>query len=307
VNRLARVARFESVTVLEAAEAFLAERDLADGTRQKYRGTLELLARSVDDAQAIADVSGRDLVRFMMSRWRNSAPATWNRQRACLRSFFAYCARQRWIVEDPSEALERRRVPEDETKAIPHTELEKLWGRRDVPLRERTLWRLLYETAGRAQEILELDVADVDLPNRRAVIIGKGGHRELVHFQTASARLLARLLAGRRGGPVFLASKRPAPARAPATADADDVTNRARLSYRRAAELFSSHTGGRTLHQLRHSSLTDLAAAKVSLPLLMAKSRHRSLRSLQRYARPGPDAVAALTAELDPARRGYRR
>ena len=32
----------------------------------------------------------------------------------------------------------------------------------------------------------------------------------------------------------------------------------------------------------------------------MAKSRHRSLRTLQRYARPGPDAVAALTAAHDP-------
>jgi hypothetical protein len=36
---------------------------------------------------------------------------------------------------------------------------------------------------------------------------------------------------------------------------------------------------------------------------LMAKSRHASLRSLQRYARPGAEAVAALTAATDPARR----
>jgi integrase/recombinase XerD len=35
----------------------------------------------------------------------------------------------------------------------------------------------------------------------------------------------------------------------------------------------------------------------------MAKSRHTSLRSLQRYVRPGPDAVAKLTAEHDPERR----
>ncbi len=41
----------------------------------------------------------------------------------------------------------------------------------------------------------------------------------------------------------------------------------------------------------------------MQLPLLMAESRHRSLRTLQRYARPGPDAVAALTASHDPARR----
>ena len=49
--------------------------------------------------------------------------------------------------------------------------------------------------------------------------------------------------------------------------------------------------------------MTHLAEDNVQLPLLMAKSRHRSLRTLQRYARPGPDAVAALTAAHDPARR----
>ena len=81
------------------------------------------------------------------------------------------------------------------------------------------------------------------------------------------------------------------------------MTGHARLSYRRAAALFTQHTGGLTLRQLRHSQLTELAEAGESTVLLMAKSRHRSLRSLQRYARPGPEAVAALTARHDPARR----
>jgi integrase len=73
------------------------------------------------------------------------------------------------------------------------------------------------------------------------------------------------------------------------------MIGRARLSYRRAAELLVAQTGW-TLHQFRHSALTHLAENDVQLPLLMAKSRHRSLRTLQRYARPGPDAGAALTA-----------
>lgn len=55
------------------------------------------------------------------------------------------------------------------------------------------------------------------------------------------------------------------------------------------------------------SALTQLAVEQnVSLPLLMAKSRHRNLRTLQRYAKPGPEAVAALTADHDPARRTHR-
>src|SRR5207253_10737680 len=70
---------------------------------------------------------------------------------------------------------------------------------------------------------------------------------------------------------------------------------------RRSSDLAASH--GWTLHQLRHSALTHLAEANVALPLLMAKSRHVSLRSLQRYARPGLEAVAALTAAHDPGRR----
>lgn len=53
---------------------------------------------------------------------------------------------------------------------------------------------------------------------------------------------------------------------------------------------------GWTLHQLRHSALTHLAEAGVNLPVLMAKSGHQNLRSLQRYARPGTEAVATMTA-----------
>lgn len=51
-------------------------------------------------------------------------------------------------------------------------------------------------------------------------------------------------------------------------------TGRARLSYRRAQELFAAATGGWTLHQLRHSALPHLAEQNVALPLLMAKSSY---------------------------------
>ena len=58
----------------------------------------------------------------------------------------------------------------------------------------------------------------------------------------------------------------------PAGLDLDPASGRGRLSYRRAAELFRVCTGW-TLHQL------------------------------ERYARPGPEAVARHLAETGPARR----
>ena len=120
-----------------------------------------------------------------------------------------------------------------------------------MTLRERALWRLLYETAGRANEILSLDIEDLDLPNKRARVRNKGGAIEWVFWQTGAALLLPRLLAGRTTGPVVLADRQPT--RAVPSVDLCPVTSHARLSYRRAAELFSEATNGWTLHQLRHS------------------------------------------------------
>ncbi len=97
----------------------------------------------------------------------------------------------------------------------------------------------------------------------------------------------------------------------PAAVDVCPGTGRRRLSYKRAEYLFKRHSrrisrNGLTLHQLRHSALTTLADANVSLPLLMGKSRHKSLRSLQRYVHPSAEAVAAMTAAHDPAARRRR-
>jgi integrase len=170
-------------------------------------------------------------------------------------------------------------------------------------LRDKTLWWLLYETAARAGEVLALNVEDLDLARRRAVVIGKCGRAELIGWETKTARLMPRLLHQRRNGPTFLADIAPAPGRQPALADLDPDTGRARLSYRRAAELFKEASGGWTLHQLRHSRLTHLAEAGIQLPLLTTKSRHTSLNSLAIYAKPTFDAVAAATAALDPDRR----
>ena len=43
-----------------------------------------------------------------------------------------------------------------------------------------------------------------------------------------------------------------------------------------------------------------------STPMLLARSRHASVRSFERYARLGPEAVARYVAAADPAARRRR-
>jgi integrase len=107
-------------------------------------------------------------------------------------------------------------------------------------------------TAARSAEVLGLNVEDLDLPNRRAGVRRKGGAIDIIVWQTATARLLPRLLQGRTAGPVFLTSRQ---ARVPLPPGGlDPPSGRARLSYAHAEVLFKAASGGATLHQLRHSA-----------------------------------------------------
>jgi len=138
----------------------------------------------------------------------------------------------------------------------------------------------------------------------------QGGAREVIYWQTGTARPLPRLIAGRKSGPLFLTDRKAKPS--VAKTDTDNSTGRARLSYRRAATLLEEHTEGMrrgpfTLHQLRHSRLTHAAEKGASTPMLMALSGHTSVRSLVKYAKVSAEALGRWQAETDPAARRRSR
>ncbi|MFF3159946.1 hypothetical protein [Streptomyces sp. NPDC057910] len=79
--------------------------------------------------------------------------------------------------------------------------------RLDVALREKANWKMLYESAARADEVLCLNVEDLYPQDKSGRIIAKGGATEWIHWQSGTAQLLPRLIAGRTRGPLFLIVK----------------------------------------------------------------------------------------------------
>jgi integrase len=301
-------------TLAEAITGHLATLDHPEtaGTRRVYAGTLAALQATLGANRPLADLAqpavAEQLAAWFTGRWGPQAPATFNRNLDALRAALGYWHDQGWLdpATDPTRSLRRRGRAPDRTKALSRDQIEALLGRQDLGLRERTLWRLLYETAARAGEVLALDVTDLDLRNRCAKVRRKGSAVDVIVWQTATARLLPRLLKGRRSGPVFLTERRARVQLPPG--DLDPASGRARLSYRRAAELFEHATaacagGPWTLHQLRHSALTHAAEAGANTATLLAYSGHTSVASLARYARVSPAALARWQARRDPARR----
>ena len=293
-------------TMRTAIDRFLSSARCANpNTRRGYATALDKIAGHLGATRRLAGVDQDEFGAALGALWDGAAPSTWNQRRAALGSFLAWCRKNGYPAASLPEAAERRPEPADQTRAIPHAAIERLLHRRDIPLRERTLWRMLYETAARASEILALDIEDLDLAGHRAAVRSKGGDTEYVLWATGTARLLPHLISGRTRGPLFLAERRPVPSRRPAARDLCPETGRARLGYDRARVLLDQYTRpeagkpGWDLHQLRHSAATTLGERNTPLQLIMAKTRHRNPRTVMRYVKPGAEAVAEVTSLLD--------
>jgi integrase len=289
------------VTLGRAADAYLATLHGAEqaSTRRTYGRILRWVVAEFG-RDTPPDIDPERFAAWFTAQRAGRSPSTWNVSLDAVRSAAAWWMRQGWITADPSRLLNRRRPRPDRARALSRAEVEQLLTRQDISLRERTFWRMLYETAARSAEVLALDVEDLDLPNRRARVRRKGGAMDVIVWQTGTARLLPRLLKGRKSGPVFVTERK---ARVQLPAADLDPSGRARLSYQQAAALFSAASGGATLHQLRHSALTHDAEKGTGTPMLMGRSGHTSVRSLARYARVSAEALARHQAEHDPARR----
>lgn len=214
----------------------------------------------------------------------------------------------------------RLAVPDSETPARSKMAVDRLNARREVHLREKTLWRMLYETAGRSEEILGVNIEELDFAGRRCLVKAKGARTkarrrsqsredyvlETVYWDAGTARLLPRLLKGRARGPVFVTHRRSGPGKVVSSRDVCPDTGPARLSYGQARALLDEHTAlrgpgtGWDLHEYRHSALTHLGEQGASLLMLMAKSRHKKPENVRRCFKPFPEAISELTSLLAP-------
>ena len=117
------------------------------------------------DHRPFSSVTDDELAGAASELWGHLAPRTWNRHVATVRSFTSWCRDHWWPAGDLHLGADRRAVPADDSKAIPLPQLERLWGNRDIPLRERALWRLLYNSAAHAEvQLAGYRVADVGVP-----------------------------------------------------------------------------------------------------------------------------------------------
>jgi hypothetical protein len=265
-----------------AVDEYLGAAALGEASRRVYRISLTgwawaLVGKPIPEAAArrgavppvvplaLLDdpaTSGR-LRGALADRARRADARTVNRELSALRSAVGWWLEAGWVRADPTAGL-RHRPPDALAAPLDAAQVDALL-RLPVSLREHAFWRLVYDAGAGAAAVLALDAGHLDLQRHRTRP-GAGGWPAAggwpgaadrqgagIAWGAATSQVLCWLLAGRTSGPVFVTGRR-APARA---GDRWPVTGQARMSYRRAAELFTALTrpldpGGHgwTLHQL---------------------------------------------------------
>jgi hypothetical protein len=196
--------------------------------------------------------TGSRLAAAVAVRLHYAEARTVNRELSALRSAVGWWQRQRWITADPTAGLHRVGDRSAALRPLTGDQLAALFSS-PATLREQAFWHLLADSGAGADAVLALDADAVTDRGQR------GGIDRTINWTPATGQLLSWLVAGRRHGPLFLTDRR-APA-GTSRADVCPLSGRGRMSYRRAAEIFGSHTRrldpdgrGWVLHQLRGGS-----------------------------------------------------
>ncbi|MGW2748371.1 hypothetical protein [Streptomyces sp. NPDC001450] len=105
----------------------------------------------------LPDLADEVLAELAAARADEMDADTVNRELSSGHKAIGWWQRQGWAEHGPTIGIGRRPTPPDCPKALAENQIVALW-RLDVALREKTFWKVLHESAARADEVLCLGV-----------------------------------------------------------------------------------------------------------------------------------------------------
>lgn len=245
-------------------------------TVTNYRSDLGRFQKFIVDQGRPLDIV---LIRSYLGTLQNVAPATRARHHSALKTFFDWCYRQDLIPANPMGKFRPPKVTPGLPRPIHRKDLERLMQaiRKSKP-RERLLFTLLAETGLRIDEALGIYVEDIVLSAGQEGIRfrGKGEYEREVPlpFEFESLKLLRAYLRTEdlTAGPLFRTGKY------------KDQRMTYSTAYYQWTKLCERADVKCNIHQLRHTTATELVNSGVGVGTVRQLLGHRNLQTTQRYA-----------------------
>jgi integrase/recombinase XerD len=275
------------------------ERGLSHNTLSAYRRDLDEYLDFVGDGPT-DEPTVAAFVEHLRSR--RLAPASVSRKMAAVRGLHRHLVAEGSASEDPTVLVDRPRLAAALPKALEVNEaialveapdITTVGGRRDAALLE-----FLYGTGCRVSEAVGLDLAQLDLVERTALVTGKGSRQRLVPVGGAAVTAIERWLPDR------LELAKP-------DHDAVFVNLRGGRLSRQGAFLVVRTAATRagipperiSPHVLRHSAATHMIEGGADLRSVQEMLGHANVTTTQVYTRVSPQHLLEVFVQAHPRSR----
>jgi len=281
---------------------------MAENTRRAYGRDVEGLARwaQAHELDPVA-LGPRDLRRYaaVLSE-RGASRSTVARKLAAIRSFYRRALEREAVPANPADLVASPKrdayLPRVLKPAEAAALVESIPAGDPLALRDRAMLELAYAGGLRAEELTNLDVADLDPDGEELRVTGKGGRTRVIPAGEPAWRALERYLD--RGRSALAApAERPEPAlflsKSGRRLSTSDVRRRLARWARRAG-LPPDFPTGLSPHALRHSFATHLLEGGADLRVIQELLGHATISTTQIYTRVEPGRLRRQYARAHP-------
>ena len=182
------------------------ERNMSDNTIRSYKKTFQILIDYLVNIKnfKLSDITFKNVTREIILEFldylendKKNSIRTRNQRLACIKSFYQYCK-----IDEIDNIDNIRKIlmikAKKETKKVmvylTEEELKQIFDSVDtstkIGRRDLTILTLLYDTAARASEIINLKMEDIHLEEKRIVLTGKGNKQRVVPIMEQTKELL---------------------------------------------------------------------------------------------------------------------
>jgi integrase/recombinase XerD len=293
----------EDPAIVDFLAALRSEQALSSNTVAAYRRDVsDLAARLRRQGRSLADARPDDIVDWMEAlRKSGRRGATVTRRLAAARSFFRYLGEEGKLNRDPTEHIERPRVPRPLPKTLSRQATAALVEAPDTStprgLRDRALLELLYASGLRASECLTLALGDVNLSAGYVQCVGKArkermvpvGEEALAWIRRYLFEARSRFLRGRRdSGRLFVGPRGRA------------LTRQALWQIVRAAATKAGLRARVSPHTLRHCFASHLLEGGADLRAVQTMLGHADISTTQIYTHLPSATVRRMYRQFHP-------
>ncbi|GFO62844.1 tyrosine recombinase XerC [Geomonas paludis] len=276
------------------------ERNVSPHTLAAYKSDLEQFAsflgqRGEPRPESVDHLAIRQ---YLAQLHKGHAKSSIGRKLSAIRALFRFLLREGRLEKNPAELVS---TPKKEKRLPFHLNIDQVSalveapaGTR-LPLRDRAVLETLYSCGIRVSELTGMNVADLDLADGLARVMGKGGKERIVPVGSFARQALAAYLDERGnpgpGEPLILNSRG------------------GRINRRSVTRIVDSHmlliAAMRKVspHTLRHTFATHLLEGGADLRAIQELLGHASLSTTQKYTHVSIDKLMEVYDQAHPKAR----